>query len=316
MSGDERKRVSNVRGSESDFLRGGGELGALMRQFAWAETPLGPPGGWPQSLKTAVRIMLTSRQPIWIGWGPELHYFYNDAYKSIIGGKHPWALGRPTAQVWAEIWDDISPMLATAMSGEEGTFAEEQLLIMERSGYPEETYYTFSYSPIPDDDGSAGGIICANSEDTGRVIGERQLALLRELGARTANTRTWEETARSVAKALATDPQDISFALVYMMDEAGAAMPLVAHSLIPADHPAAALDSPDALWRSAEVLGGQQAIVVEGLSGRFDVPLPKGAWPTPADRAAVLPVPAAGDTGRHGILGRGLITHCTTASHR
>src|ERR1700684_4467601 len=93
-----------------DFLRGGGEMGERMRGFDWASTPLGIPQQWHQSLKTAVRIMLTSRQPIWIGWGPDLTYFYNDPYKSIIGGKHPWALGRPVSEVWREIWPDIGPM--------------------------------------------------------------------------------------------------------------------------------------------------------------------------------------------------------------
>ena len=171
------------------FLAGGGEMGELIRRHDWARNPLGPPESWPQSLKTAVRIMLTSRQPIWIGWGDELIYLYNDPYKTIIGGKHPAALGRPTREVWREIWADIEPMLTTAMGGVEGTYVEEQLLIMERHGYPEETYYTFSYSPIPDDDGSPGGIICANTDDTQRVIGERQLKLLRELASRTADAR-------------------------------------------------------------------------------------------------------------------------------
>src|SRR5215475_14382381 len=165
------------------FLAGGGELGARMRALDWASTSLGPAERRPRSLKTAVRIMLTSRQPIWIGWGQDLIYLYNDPYKSIIGGKHPWALGRPASEVWRELWSDIGPMLATAMRGDEGTYVEEQLLIMERSGYREETYYTFSYSPVPDDDGSVGGIICANTDDTRRVIGERQLALLRDLAA-------------------------------------------------------------------------------------------------------------------------------------
>ena len=169
--------------SAGDQLSGGGEMGGRLRAFDWTNSPLGEPQAWPRSLKTATRIMLTSRQPIWIGWGHDLIYLYNDPYKSIIGGKHPWALGRPACEVWREIWSEIGPMLDTAMGGVEGTYVEEQLLIMERNNYPEETYYTFSYSPIPDDDSSAGGIICANSEDTRRVIGERQLALLRELAA-------------------------------------------------------------------------------------------------------------------------------------
>jgi hypothetical protein len=119
---------STVRPQSLAFLAGGGELGERMRQKDWSETALGPSANWPQSLKTAVRIMLTSRQPIWIGWGPELIYVYNDPYKAIIGGKHPEALGKPTKVIWREIWDVIGPMLSTAMAGDEGTYVESQLL--------------------------------------------------------------------------------------------------------------------------------------------------------------------------------------------
>lgn len=111
-------------------------MGTRIREFDWSDSPLGPPHTWPHGLRTAIRIMLLSRQPVWVGWGPDLIYFYNDAYKSIIGGKHPWALGKPTHVVWSEIWDVIRPMLATAMHGDEGTYVESQLLIMERNGYP------------------------------------------------------------------------------------------------------------------------------------------------------------------------------------
>jgi hypothetical protein len=200
------------------FLGGGGELGARIRDFDWTCTPLGSSEEWPQALNTAVRIMLTSRQPIWIGWGPQLTYLYNDAYKSIIGGKHPWALGQPTKLVWQEIWNDIGPMLATAMGGVEGTYVEEQLLIMERNGYPEETYYTFSYSPIPDDDGAPGGIICANTDDTQRVIGERQLALLRDLAAGNVDSRTWKEVGERSAAALGTNRRDLPFSMLFVRD--------------------------------------------------------------------------------------------------
>ena len=189
-----------------DFLAGGGELGGLMREHDWNKTSLGPAHGWPQSLKMAVRIMLTSLQPIWIGWGKELIYLYNDPYKSIIGGKHPWALGKPTHEVWREIWPDIAPLLETAMGGDRGTYVESQLLIMERNGYPEETYYTFSYSPIPDDDGGVGGIICANSDDTLRVLGERQIALLRELSASTATARSAAGGRRDTERSTSTAP--------------------------------------------------------------------------------------------------------------
>ena len=189
--------------SERPIL-GNSDLARRIRAYDWSRTSLGPPEKWPKSLRTAVGIMLTSRQPIWIGWGRELIYLYNDPYKSIIGGKHPWALGKPVSLVWREIWQDIEPMLSQAMGGDEGTYVESQLLIMERNGYPEETYYTFSYSPIPDDDGGVGGIFCANTDDTQRVIDARQLALLRELAATTTEARTWQQACERSARALAT----------------------------------------------------------------------------------------------------------------
>src|SRR5215813_8234766 len=156
-------------------LAGGGELGALMRRMDWSRTPLGPVESWPQALRTSVRIVLTSRQPMFVWWGDELINLYNDAYRSILGGKHPQALGQPASVVWREIWDEVGPRAETAMKREEGTYDEALLLIMERNGYPEETYYTFSYSPVPNDQGGIGGIICANTDDTRRVIGERQV---------------------------------------------------------------------------------------------------------------------------------------------
>ena len=218
--------------------RGKSELAELIGGFDWESTSLGAQEAWPKSLRTAVGIMLTSRQPIWIGWGPDLVYLYNDPYKSIIGGKHPAALGKPAAVVWREIWQDIGPMLSQAMGGDEGTYVEAQLLIMERNGYPEETYYTFSYSPIPADDGTVGGIFCANSDDTQRVIGERQLALLRELAATTAQARTWEQACERSILALATDPRDLPFAMIYMLDPDGRTATLASATGIDLDHPA------------------------------------------------------------------------------
>ena len=269
-----------------------------------------PPESWPQSLKTAVRIMLTSRQPIWIGWGRELIYLYNDPYKSIIGGKHPWALGRPTSEVWREIWSDIGPMLATAMSGHEGTYVEAQLLIMERNGYPEETYYTFSYSPIPTDDGTAGGIFCANTDDTQRVIGERQLTLLRELATATSEARTWQQACERAAQALATNTRDLPFAMIYMAEPGSRTASLVSTMGIAKDHPAAAatlsLDSVDSLADrrgAAEPCAARRRRALPIGSRRA---MPKGAWDVPAADAVVLPIAASGETGRSGFVIAGL----------
>ena len=290
--------------SEGDRLfAGDSDMAQRMRRFDWSATSIGPSHAWPQSLRTAVRIMLTSRQPIWIGWGKDLIYFYNDPYKSIIGGKDAWALGRPTSQVWRELWDEIGPMLAKAMTGDVGTYVEEQLLIMERHGYREETYYTFSYSPIPDDNGNAAGIICANTDDTQRVIGERQLSLLRELATKTAEVRTWQQVCQQASKALATNARDLPFALLYLAAPGGEGLSLVGASGI-AEHHAIADDT--TLWPLAEVVRQQQPRLITNLAAKAGRGLPSGAWHQPPTAAVALPIVASGDTGRAGVLIAGL----------
>ncbi|HEX2891363.1 response regulator [Vineibacter terrae] len=292
-----------------EFLGGGGEMGVRMRAFDWSTTPLGNPRSWPQSLKTAVRIMLTSRQPIWIGWGQALTFLYNDAYKPIMGGRHPLAMGQPTNVVWREIWDEIGPMLATALQGDEGIYVEQQLLIMERNGYPEETYYTFSYSPVPDDHGGVGGIICANTDDTQRVISERQMNLLRDLAASAAHARTWQECWERCIGALGRNPRDLPFALIYMVEPGSDDVTRAAATGIDLSHPAARpavrTDTAGAL-PFAEVLRTQQVQVITDLEGRFGSGFSAGAWSLPPKQAALLPLPAIGDTGRAGVLVVGL----------
>ncbi|WP_284417950.1 MULTISPECIES: ATP-binding protein [unclassified Bradyrhizobium] len=291
------------------LFSGGSELAGLMLQFDWTSTPIGPPEHWPQSLKTAVRIMLTSQQPIWIGWGRELTYLYNDAYKAIIGGKHPWALGRPTSAVWHEIWEDIGPLLAKASGGDRGTYVEAQLLIMERNGFPEETYYTFSYSPIPDDDGSPGGIFCANTDDTVRVISERQLSLLRELANAGAEARSTDQACASCAHALAQEPRDLPFVMIYMTEPDGEVARLEALTGIPRDHPAVKPSlkiQPEGPWPLAEALRLQAAVLVRDLPGLFGAAFPSGGWRQPPQQAVVLPIPSSGEAGRGGFVIAGL----------
>ena len=257
----------------------------------------------------AVRIMLSSRQPIWIGWGKDLTYFYNDPYKSIIGGKHPWALGRPTQEVWREIWSDIGPMLETAMGGDQGTFVESQLLIMERHGYPEETYYTFSYSPIPNDDGTVGGIFCANSDDTQRVIGERQMGLLRELAAGTVNARTWRKACEQSARGLAANPHDIPFAILYIAEPESQTLSLAGLTGIQRGHPAVpeTLEGhAQALWPYDDVLRRRELKIIVDLDKVVPAALPAGPWHRPPKHAALVPISPSGETGRSGVLIAGL----------
>ncbi len=160
----------------------GSELPALVEASDWAAGPLGDPTQWPQSLRTAVGICLSSRFPILVWWGPELVMIYNDAYRPMLGqSKHPRALGAPGREVWGEIWDVIGPMLDQVMAGGGATWSADQCLVLDRNGYPEECYFTYSYSPITDESGGVGGVFCAGTETTERVLGERRLATLAEM---------------------------------------------------------------------------------------------------------------------------------------
>ncbi|HXI59227.1 MAG TPA: histidine kinase dimerization/phospho-acceptor domain-containing protein, partial [Polyangia bacterium] len=273
----------------------------MMRAFDWTSTPLGPVEQWPQSLRTCVRIILTSRQPMFVWWGESLINLYNDAYKSIVGGKHPTALGQPASVVWHEIWDQIRPRAEQAMRGNEGTYDEALLLIMERHGYQEETYYTFSYSPVPNERGGTGGIICANTDDTQRMIGERRLTLLRELAARTVDARRPAEACAQAAVALELERHDLPFALIYLTEPGGDAVTLAGAAGISTAHAAAppriALRGPSP-WPIAEVLkDGRERVVDLDLDD-----LPTGAWPRPPSHAGVWPLTTSGPAGRGGAL--------------
>ena len=184
--------------------------------FDWASTPIGPRSSWPQSLRTSLSICLASRFPILIWWGPELIKLYNDAYAPILGSKHPGALGARGREVWPEIWPVIGPMLDQVMHKGKATWSDDQLLLMRRHGYIEESYFTFSYSPIVDESGGIGGIFTAVFETTSRVIGERRLDTLRKLAARASDAQTVEEACRNALEILGENPKDVPLAAIRM----------------------------------------------------------------------------------------------------
>ncbi|WP_296598740.1 PAS domain-containing protein [Phenylobacterium sp.] len=160
-------------------LPGGGDMGARMRAHDWSRSPLGAPTAWPRSLLTVTRLLLDSKFPMFVAWGEDLGFLYNDAYAEILGAKHPKALGRPFREIWAEIWSDISPLIDAALSGRP-TYSENLPLTMNRKGFDEETWFTFSYSPVHDDDGRVAGMFCAVAETTGQVLAESRLRKLNE----------------------------------------------------------------------------------------------------------------------------------------
>ncbi|MGC2638077.1 MAG: hypothetical protein WA294_12920 [Acidobacteriaceae bacterium] len=200
-----------------------------MRTYTWQDSSLGPIAQWPQSLRTAVQIILNSRYAMFIWWGRELLHLYNDSYRAFLGEKHPGALGKSAREVWSEIWEQIGPRTDAVLLRGESTFDKALLLMMARHGYIEETYFTFSYSPIPGDDGRIGGIFCAVTEETDGVIDKRRLALLREVTAAMADARTPGEVCRAAAQRLDGAGRDLPFSLIYLLDGDGQTLTRAGH---------------------------------------------------------------------------------------
>ncbi|MEU4570254.1 SpoIIE family protein phosphatase [Micromonospora sp. NPDC023956] len=276
----------------ADVFAGDGEIGRDLAKVDWASTPLGAPAGWPQSLRTAVSILLSSRFPMWLAWGPELTFFCNGAYRrDTLGRKYPWALGRPAHEVWAEIWQDIGPRIDRVLTTGEATWDEALLLFLERSGYREESYHTFSYSPLRDDEGALVGMLCVVSEDTERVVGERRMATLRDLGSDPSVVRTEEEMLAFASRQLGRNLHDLPFTATYLFHDDGSAQ-LAAAAGITAGHPAVPgtipVDGAATVWPVAALARGESALVP--LDGAPLAGLPTGAWPEPPGQAFLVPL--------------------------
>jgi PAS domain S-box-containing protein len=286
-------------------------MGARMRAFDWARTSLGAPERWPSSLKAILRAMLTSRFAMWMAWGPEKLFFCNDAYLPTTGVKADWALGARSDQLWSEIWADIGPRIERVLTTGEATWDEALLLYLERREFQEETYHTFSYSPLADDDGRTAGMLCVVAEVTERVIGERQLATLRDLGSRLAAAPTRAEVVGALRASLAAEPADLPFALAYFFEPGHARAVLAAVHGLAADTPGAVsvLDAraDDAVWPVGAVLAGRSTVVetAPALLGTF----PLGRWQRAPLQALVVPVGGAEGAAPVGMLVAGLNPH-------
>ncbi|MER8188418.1 SpoIIE family protein phosphatase [Kitasatospora sp. NPDC094015] len=281
----------------ADVFGGDHEVGRDLAAVDWAATALGAPAGWPQSLRTAVSILLSSRFPMWMAWGEDLTFFCNAAYRRVtLGRKYPWALGRRASEVWAEIWDDIGPRIGTVLATGRATWDEALLLFVERSGYPEESYHTFSYSPLRDDDGLVVGMLCVVSEETERVIGERRMATLRDLGSDPSAVRTEEETLAFATRRFAQNPYDLPFVLTYLAQPDGSAR-LAAATGLPAGHPAAPVllppGGPAGGWPSAYAARAESELVA--LDGHAFADLPTFGRPAAPTHALVVPLLRRGD---------------------
>jgi signal transduction histidine kinase/CheY-like chemotaxis protein len=293
-----------------EFLPQRGEIASLIRSRNWCDTPLGPMGNWPSSLKTVLRLMLTSRYAMWLGWGDDLLFFYNDAYREqTLGAKHPASLGRPFRQVWAEIWEDLAPRIRRVVSTGEATWDSGLLLFLQRNGYSEETYHTFSYSPAPADTGGVGGLFCVVIEETERVLAERRAALLRELATALGPTKTTSAVLSAMEDCLSKDARDIPFSLTYLFDEDGHNARLVARTGIAADHPGAppvVATAAAGAWDLGAVWSSLRPLDV-ALAG--NQPWPQGPWRSSPTQAWIVPIAQAGQARPAGAFVAALNPH-------
>ncbi len=292
------KKFDKYKDNIKNIFAGGGEMGARMRATDWSQTPLGAIETWSNSLKTAVSICLNSRFPMVIWWGRELVLLYNDGWRPILGAnKDKIALGSRGKDVWAEIWDVLGPMFAQVLDTGEATWNDDGLLLVNRYGFTEEAYFTWSYSPIRDDDGRIGGVFTAVTETTRRVIGERRLRTLRDLGERTAETETADEACAAAIRTLAENPKDLPFAALYLIDREGKTAELCETAGIEKE----TLASPKSIeiggefdiWNFQKVLRSGKSEIIGELEAKFGK-MPGGAWNDAPDKAIVLPLAKAG----------------------
>ncbi|HEX7237619.1 MAG TPA: ATP-binding protein, partial [Gammaproteobacteria bacterium] len=217
-----------------DWLQGGGEMGARGRALDWSQTVLGPMGRWPQSLRSPLSMLLSSKAQIILFWGEEFVVFYNDAYRPVFGAKHPTMLGMPGRVAWSEIWDtgaDLHALLAGVVRTGEAFSASDMLFVIDRYGFDEETYFDVSYDPVRDESGAVAGVFCIVTETTGRVVGERRLALLKDVAAHNSAARTPRDACVLTCETFAGAQQDIVFALAYLDGELQASTPGASRAL-------------------------------------------------------------------------------------
>ena len=280
-----------------DFLHGGGEAGDRMRAFDWGATSLGSAQTWPQSLKTIVRVMLDSRYAMWMLWGPDLTFFCNDAYLPTVGLKRDWVIGARSDVVWQEIWAEIGPRIEHVLLTGDATWDEALLLFLERSGFAEETYHTFSYSPVYDDDSHVAGMLCVVTEVTERIIGERRLRTLRDLAARSTVASSVSQACDALMGVLAENLFDVPFLGVYRLNGPTQGARLIsAHGDLPpmlrlpgwgGGGPVASRILA-ALGAAGAPFGGEGAQLLDLPPGPDAVRSP--LWPDRIERAVAIPV--------------------------
>ena len=272
-------------------------MGERIRGFDWSKTSLGPVESWSAALRNTVSLMLANRFPHLLWWGSEYIQLYNDAYRPIPGSKHPdKALGKSARECWAEIWQILQPLIDTPFNGGPATWSDDILLEINRHGYVEETHFTIAYSPVPDETvpSGIGGVLATVHEITDKVVAERRIGLLKDLGSEAFRSKTAEGACRLTANALSRHPKDMPFALLYLVDSSRQEAKLAGASGVAVDESQLTsidltADHGKRAWPLAAAMKGETLHLVEDLASRFDA-VPSGPWADPPSQAAILPI--------------------------
>jgi PAS domain S-box-containing protein len=293
---DDRGSAHDGPRSGGDWLVGGGEMGKVVRTLDWAATPLGPLDSWPQSLRTTVDLCMASNFPISVAWGPKHVQLYNDGYWLICGAKHPGSMGQDFTECWASAWPIIGDAFERALTGE-ASFLENQRMFFDRNGYLEETFFTFSFSPIRDETGAVGGLFHPVTETTATMLAERRTRALRDLADRASNAQFVEEALGAAAGSLASCELDLPFVLFYAIDPQGKEARLIASSGLPPGSEASPLtvdlDAAEIPWPLGSVERSGEGTQVVDLEARCG-PLACEPYPEPPKIALVLPIKPPG----------------------
>lgn len=288
------------------WLTGGGEMGALIRSMDWSATPLGPLQDWPQSLRTSVSLCLSSTFPILVAWGPDDIQIYNDAYRPICGGLHPRSMGAPFKEIWASALPVVGGAFDRAHKGE-GAYIKDQRMFLDRYGYLEEAFMTFSFSPIRDESGEVGGIFHPITEATAAVLGARRSRCLRDLNAAIGDARAIADVGRDIEAQYQGMALDLPFVLLYQIDADSGELLLRSAAGLDAHAALAPTVAPldDAIWPFASAAEARTPQQVDGLAARL-----AGAQCGPYEQAPrsalVLPITLPGQQELFGFVVAGV----------
>jgi PAS domain S-box-containing protein len=290
--------IETMASPDGDCLAGGGKMGALMRSMDWSNTPIGPVESWSPALRMMVRVLLANRLQMLIWWGPEFCQLYNDAFWPALGVKHPRSMGQRASECWPEIWHIIGPLIETPFRGGEASWMDDIFLEMNRRGFTEETHWTIAYSPIPDHSQPSriGGVLGTVNEITEKVVGERRVQVLRNLGTRAAEAKSAQEACAVAARTLGQHREDVPFALFYLISEDRNHARLAAVNGVEAGRAESRVEidpgegmSREQPWPLAEAIRSETMQIVEDLEEKLSS-VPPGPWSDPPRLAVVLPI--------------------------